>query len=120
MVEVFFERGYKVVFGGIDNYLFLVDLVDKNLIGKEVDVVLGRVNIIVNKNSVSNDSKSSFVIFGIRVGISAIIRRGFKEVEAKELVGWMCDVLDSINDEVVIERIKGKVFDICVRYSVYV
>lgn len=120
MVEVFFECGYKVVFGGIDNYLFLVDLVDKNLIGKEVDVVLGCVNIIVNKNSVLNDLKSLFVIFGICVGILVIICCGFKEVEVKELVGWMCDVLDSINDEVVIECIKGKVFDICVCYLVYV
>ncbi|EEQ7257581.1 serine hydroxymethyltransferase [Escherichia coli] len=119
MVEVFLERGYKVVSGGTDNHLFLVDLVDKNLTGKEADAALGRANITVNKNSVPNDPKSPFVTSGIRVGTPAITRRGFKEVEAKELAGWMCDVLDSINDEAVIERIKGKVLDICARYPVY-
>lgn len=110
MVEVFLERGYKVVSGGTDNHLFLVDLVDKNLTGKEADAALGRANITVNKNSVPNDPKSPFVTSGIRVGTPAITRRGFKEAEAKELAGWMCDVLDSINDEAVIERIKGKVY----------
>ncbi|WP_136148945.1 serine hydroxymethyltransferase [Escherichia coli] len=119
MVEVFLERGYKVVSGGTDNHLFLVDLVDKNLTGKEADAALGRANIPVNKNSVPNDPKSPFVTSGIRVGTPAITRRGFKEAEAKELAGWMCDVLDSINDEAVIERIKGKVLDICARYPVY-
>ncbi|CAD6082088.1 serine hydroxymethyltransferase [Escherichia coli] len=119
MVEVFLERGYKVVSGGTDNHLFLVDLVDKNLTGKEADAALGRANITVNKNSVPNDPKSPFVTSGIRVGTPAITRRGFKEAEAKELAGWMCDVLDSINDEAVIERIKGKVLDICSRYPVY-
>lgn len=119
MVEVFLERGYKVVSGGTDNHLFLVDLVDKNLTGKEADAALGRANITVNKNSVPNDPKSPFVTSGIRVGTQAITRRGFKEAEAKELAGWMCDVLDSINDEAVIERIKGKVLDICARYPVY-
>ena len=119
MVEVFLERGYKVVSGGTDNHLFLVDLVDKNLTGKEADAALGRANITVNKNSVPNDPKSPFVTSGIRVGTPAITRRGFKEAEAKELAGWMCDVLDSINDAAVIERIKGKVLDICARYPVY-
>ncbi|OOH97312.1 serine hydroxymethyltransferase [Escherichia coli] len=119
MVEVFLERGYKVVSGGTDNHLFLVDLVDKNLTGKEADAALGRANITVNKNSVPNDPKSPFVTSGIRVGTPAITRRGFREAEAKELAGWMCDVLDSINDEAVIERIKGKVLDICARYPVY-
>ncbi|MGG7379845.1 serine hydroxymethyltransferase [Escherichia coli] len=119
MVEVFLERGYKVVSGGTDNHLFLVDLVDKNLTGKEADAALGRANITVNKNSVPNDPKSPFVTSGIRVGTPAITRRGFKEAEAKELAGWMCDVLDSINDVAVIERIKGKVLDICARYPVY-
>ncbi|ENC4003931.1 serine hydroxymethyltransferase [Escherichia coli] len=119
MVEVFLERGYKVVSGGTDNHLFLVDLVDKNLTGKEADAALGRANITVNKNSVPNDPKSPFVTSGIRVGTPAITRRGFKEAEAKELAGWMCDVLDSINDEAVIERIKGKVLDICARYPAY-
>ena len=119
MVEVFLERGYKVVSGGTDNHLFLVDLVDKNLTGKEADAALGRANITVNKNSVPNDPKSPFVTSGIRVGTPAITRRGFKEAEAKELAGWMCDVLDNINDEAVIESTKQKVLDVCARFPVY-
>jgi glycine hydroxymethyltransferase len=119
MVEVFLNRGYKVVSGGTENHLFLLDLVDKNLTGKEADAALGRANITVNKNSVPNDPKSPFVTSGIRIGSPAVTRRGFKEAEVKELAGWMCDVLDNINDEAVIERIKGKVLDICARFPVY-
>ena len=119
MVEVFLARGYNVVSGGTDNHLFLLDLVDKNLTGKEADAALGRANITVNKNSVPNDPKSPFVTSGIRVGTPAVTRRGFKEAEVKELAGWMCDVLDSINDEAVIERTKQKVLDICARFPVY-
>ncbi|MFP1591842.1 hypothetical protein ACLB1M_20170 [Escherichia coli] len=77
-----------MVSGGTDNHLFLVDLVDKNLTGKEADAALGRANITVNKNSVPNNPKSPFVTSGIRVGTPAITRRGFKEAEAKE-TGWL-------------------------------
>lgn len=119
MVQVFLERGYKVVSGGTDNHLFLLDLVDKNLTGKEADAALGRANITVNKNSVPNDPKSPFVTSGVRLGTPAVTRRGFKEAEVRELAGWICDVLDNINDEAVIERIKKQVLDICTRYPVY-
>ncbi|HAF52853.1 MAG TPA: serine hydroxymethyltransferase, partial [Leclercia adecarboxylata] len=84
MVEVFLNRGYKVVSGGTENHLFLLDLVDKNLTGKEADAALGRANITVNKNSVPNDPKSPFVTSGIRIGSPAVTRRGFKEAEVKE------------------------------------
>lgn len=83
MVEVFLNRGYKVVSGGTENHLFLLDLVDKNLTGKEADAALGRANITVNKNSVPNDPKSPFVTSGIRIGSPAVTRRGFKEAEVK-------------------------------------
>ncbi|EIV5115960.1 serine hydroxymethyltransferase [Salmonella enterica] len=119
MVEVFLNRGYKVVSGGTENHLFLLDLVDKNLTGKEADAALGRANITVNKNSVPNDPKSPFVTSGIRIGSPAVTRRGFKEAEVKELAGWMCDVLDNINDEATIEHVKTKVLDICARFPVY-
>src|SRR5471030_1568321 len=119
MVEVFLQRGYNIVSGGTDNHLFLVDLVDKNLTGKEADAALGRANITVNKNSVPNDPKSPFVTSGVRIGTPAVTRRGFKEAEVRELAGWICDVLDSIHDEAVIERTKQKVLDICARYPVY-
>ncbi|WP_421081060.1 serine hydroxymethyltransferase [Serratia fonticola] len=119
MVEVFLERGYKVVSGGTYNHLFLLDLVDKNLTGKEADAALGRANITVNKNSVPNDPKSPFVTSGIRLGTPAVTRRGFKEAEVRELAGWICDVLDNLNDEATIERTKKKVLDICARFPVY-
>ncbi|MCE1782280.1 serine hydroxymethyltransferase, partial [Enterobacter hormaechei] len=102
----FLARGYKVVSGSTENHLFLLDLVDKNITGKDADAALGRANITVNKNSVPNDPKSPFVTSGVRIGTPAITRRGFKQAEARELAGWMCDVLDNINDEVTIEMIK--------------
>ena len=108
-----------MVSGGTENHLFLLDLVDKNITGKDADAALGRANITVNKNSVPNDPKSPFVTSGVRVGTPAITRRGFKEAEARELAGWMCDVLDNINDEATIERTKQKVLDICARLPVY-
>jgi glycine hydroxymethyltransferase len=119
MVKVFLDRGYKVVSGGTCNHLFLLDLVDKNLTGKEADAALGRANITVNKNSVPNDPKSPFVTSGIRLGTPAVTRRGFKEAEVCELAGWICDVLDNLNDEATIERTKKKVLDICARFPVY-
>ncbi len=119
MVAVFLERGYKVVSGGTDNHLFLLDLVDKDITGKDADAALGRANITVNKNSVPNDPKSPFVTSGVRIGSPAITRRGFKEAESRELAGWMCDVLDNINDEATIERVKQKVLAICARLPVY-
>lgn len=119
MVDVFLKRGYKVVSGGTHNHLFLLDLVDKNLTGKEADAALGRANITVNKNSVPNDPKSPFVTSGIRIGTPAVTRRGFKDAEVRELAGWICDVLDNINDEATIERTKKKVLEICARLPVY-
>ncbi|AUX73424.1 serine hydroxymethyltransferase [Erwinia pyrifoliae] len=119
MVDVFLERGYNVVSGGTHNHLFLLDLVDKNLTGKEADAALGRANITVNKNSVPNDPKSPFVTSGIRIGSPSITRRGFKEAEVRELAGWISDILDNINDEGVSERVKKQVLDICARFPVY-
>ncbi|RLM26338.1 serine hydroxymethyltransferase [Brenneria alni] len=119
MVEVFLSRGYDVVSGGTSNHLFLLDLVSKDITGKDADAALGRANITVNKNSVPNDPKSPFVTSGVRIGTPAATRRGFKEAEVRELAGWICDVLDNINDEAVIERTKQKVLDICARFPVY-
>jgi glycine hydroxymethyltransferase len=119
MVSVILDRGYNVVSGGTHNHLFLMDLVDKNLTGKEADAALGRANITVNKNSVPNDPKSPFVTSGVRIGTPAVTRRGFKETEVRELAGWICDVLDNVNDEATIERVKKNVLDICARFPVY-
>ncbi|GAA4500920.1 serine hydroxymethyltransferase [Pseudaeromonas paramecii] len=119
MVEVVKSRGYKIVSGGTDNHLFLIDLTDKELTGKDADAALGRANITVNKNSVPNDPRSPFVTSGIRIGSPAITRRGFTEADAAELAGWICDVLDSHTDETVLATVREKVLAICKRLPVY-
>ena len=122
MAGVFLERGYKVVSGGTDDHLFLVDLIDKGITGKEADAALGAANITVNKNAVPNDPQSPFVTSGIRVGTPAVTTRGFGEAETAELTGWMCDVLESLENgtsEQVIADVKARVLDICKRFPVY-
>lgn len=119
MAEVFIERNYKVVSGGTDDHLFLVDFIAQELTGKEVDAALGRAHITVNKNTVPNDPKSPFVTSGIRVGTPAVTTRGFQEDECRALAGWMCDIIDDLGDESVIDRVRGQVQEICARYPVY-
>ncbi|RUO64929.1 serine hydroxymethyltransferase [Pseudidiomarina planktonica] len=119
MVEVLQERGYKIVSGGTKNHLFLVDLIDKDITGKDADAALGRAFITVNKNSVPNDPRSPFVTSGLRLGTPAITRRGFKDAEAKQVGHWICDVLDNINDEQVIEQVREAVKALCKRFPVY-
>jgi glycine hydroxymethyltransferase len=113
------ERGYNIVSGGTDNHLFLVDLIDKGITGKDADAALGAANITVNKNSVPNDPQSPFVTSGIRIGTPAMTTRGFAEAEATELAGWICDVLDDVNNTDTIARVKQQVLDICKRLPVY-
>ncbi len=119
MADVFLQRGYNVVSGGTDDHLFLVDLIDKGLTGKEADAALGAANITVNKNAVPNDPQSPFVTSGIRVGTPAITTRGLLESDSRELAGWMCDVMDDINNPAVIEAVRGKVLALCKRLPVY-
>jgi len=119
MANTMIERGYKIVSGGTDNHLFLVDLIDKGITGKEADAALGSANITVNKNAVPNDPQSPFVTSGIRIGTPAITTRGFKEEDARELAYWICDVLDNINDQATIDAVKQKVLAICKRLPVY-
>lgn len=119
MAEVFIERNYKVVSGGTDDHLFLVDFIAQELTGKEVDAALEQAHITVNKNTVPNDPKSPFVTSGIRVGTPAVTTRGFQEDECRALAGWMCDIIDNLGDESVIDRVRGQVQEICTRYPVY-
>ena len=119
MAGVFVERGYDIVSGGTDNHLFLVSLIAKGLTGKAADAALGRAWITVNKNAVPNDPQSPFVTSGIRIGSPAITTRGFKERESRELTGWICDILDDLNNEAVIERVRGQVAELCARFPVY-
>jgi len=119
MCAVFQERGYKIVSGGTDNHLFLLDLIDKGITGKAADAALGAANITVNKNAVPNDPQSPFVTSGIRIGSPAATTRGFKEAEMRELTAWICDVLDDIDNPAVIERVKQQVLALCQRFPVY-
>jgi len=119
MAGAFMERGYKIVSGGTDDHLFLVDLVDKGITGKAADAALGAAHITVNKNAVPNDPQSPFVTSGIRIGTPAITTRGLKEAEARELTGWICDVLDNPDDASVIAAVREKVGALCARLPVY-
>lgn len=122
MAATFIERGIKIVSGGTENHLMLVDLIGKEYTGKDADEALGRANITVNKNAVPNDPRSPFITSGLRVGTPAITTRGFREEECKQLAGWMCDILDGLeagNAEAVIEEVKGKVLDVCGKFPVY-
>ncbi|ATF10433.1 serine hydroxymethyltransferase [Candidatus Enterovibrio altilux] len=119
MVAQFQKRGYKIVSDSTENHLFLVDLINKNITGKEADAALGAANITVNKNSVPNDPRTPFVTSGIRIGSPAITRRGFTKNDVKELANWMSDVLDDIENQDVINETKAKVLAICKRLPVY-
>jgi glycine hydroxymethyltransferase len=119
MAAVFIERNFDVVSGGTDDHLFLVSFIEQGITGKDVDAWLGAANITVNKNAVPNDPQSPFVTSGIRIGTPAITTRGFNEDDAKQLAGWICDVIDARGDAAVIESTKAKVLEICKRLPVY-
>jgi glycine hydroxymethyltransferase len=119
MSETLQERGYKIVSGGTDNHLFLVDLIDKHITGKDADAALGRAHITVNKNAVPNDPRPPMVTSGLRIGTPAATTRGFKEAEVRQLSHWIADVLDHMGDESVVERVRGEVMTLCRRFPVY-
>jgi len=119
MAEVFVKRGFDVVSGGTDNHLMLVSLIPKGITGKAADAALGRAHITVNKNAVPNDPQSPFVTSGIRVGTPAPTSRGFKEDEVRQVAEWMCDVMDNLEDESVIDAVREKVHLLCARFPVY-
>jgi len=119
MCEVLINRGYDIVSGGTDNHLLLIDLINKNITGKDADAALDKANITVNKNSVPNDQRSPFITSGLRLGTPAVTTRGFKEKEIILLSNWVADVLDDINDEVTIARVKAQVLLLCREFPVY-
>ena len=119
MAKVFMDRGYDVVSGGTDNHLFLVSFIEAGLTGKDVEAALGKANITVNKNAVPNDPQSPFVTSGIRIGTPALTTRGFSEQDSTDLAGWMCDVIENMDNDGLIEEVKAKVLDICTRLPVY-
>ncbi|MBA2710767.1 MAG: serine hydroxymethyltransferase [Tatlockia sp.] len=113
------SRGYPIVSNGTANHLLLVNLIEKNITGKEADAALGNANITVNKNAVPNDPRSPFVTSGLRLGTPAITTRGFKENEVNRLTEWIADVLDNVNDESIIAQVKAKVLQLCYEFPVY-
>lgn len=120
MAGTLIDRGYAIVSGGTENHLMLVSLIDKGITGKDADAALGRANITVNKNAVPNDPQSPFVTSGLRLGTPAITTRGFGEAETRELTNWIADILDDINNDETIERVRGQVLLLCQRFPVYV
>lgn len=119
MASVLMKRHYKVVSGGTDNHLFLVDLIDKEITGKDADAWLGQAHITVNKNTVPNDPRSPFVTSGLRIGTPAITTRGFKQTEAMQVADWICDVLDNKDSPSVLARVKQDVLALCKNFPVY-
>jgi len=119
MAEVFVSRGFDVISGGTENHLFLVSLIKQDITGKDADAALGRAHITVNKNAVPNDPRSPFVTSGLRIGTPAVTTRGFGESECRDLAGWMCDILDSLEDESVNDRVREQVEGLCSRFPVY-
>ena len=113
------ERGINIVSIGTDIHMFLVDLVEKGLTGKDADAALCESNITVNKNAVPNDAQSPFVTSGLRIGTPAATTRGFKEEEMTQVANWICDVLDDINNEKIKKEVKEKVIDLCSKFPVY-
>jgi glycine hydroxymethyltransferase len=119
MVKALMERDYRIVSGGTDNHLFLLDLIGRSYTGKDADAALGRAHITVNKNAVPNDPRPPFVTSGLRIGTPAITTRGFGSDESRRVGGWIADVLDAIDDESAIERVRAQVLAICGRFPVY-
>jgi len=113
------SRGYRIVSGGTENHLFLVDLVGREYTGKDADAALGRAHITVNKNAVPNDPRPPFVTSGLRIGTPAITTRGFREEESRQVGGLIADVLDGMGDEAVVARVRGAVVDLCRHFPVY-
>ena len=119
MAAVFIERGYDVVSGGTDDHLFLVSFIERGLTGKAVDAALGSANITVNMNAVPNDPQSPFVTSGIRIGTPAVTTRGFGEAEVRGLAGWMCDIIDDLENQQTITEVRDNVLALCRRFPVY-
>jgi glycine hydroxymethyltransferase len=119
MAGTFIERGLKIVSGGTDNHLMLVDLIGKEYTGKDADAALGRANITVNKNAVPNDPRSPFITSGLRIGTPAVTTRGYGEQDCSDLAGWIADVLDAPGDASVLAAVRTKVTAQCAAFPVY-
>ena len=119
MCQVFQERGIEIVSKGTKNHMFLVDLINKSITGKDVEETLGQANITLNKNAVPNDPQSRFVTSGLRIGTPAVTTRGFEEEEVSLVASWICDILKDLENESEINRVKSEVKNLCAQFPVY-
>ncbi|MGA0586149.1 serine hydroxymethyltransferase [Dyella sp. KRB-257] len=119
MARTIIARGYKIVSGGTENHLMLIDMIGKGVTGKDAEAALGKAHITVNKNAVPNDPQKPFVTSGLRVGTPAVTTRGYLEADCVELANWICDVLDAPADEAVIAAVRAKVEAQCRKFPVY-
>jgi glycine hydroxymethyltransferase len=113
------ERGARIVSGRTDSHLFLVDLRAKGITGKEVEDILGRAHITVNKNSIPNDPQNPTVTSGIRIGTPAMTTRGFREIESEHVANLIANVLDAPRDETIVARVREEACALCRRFPVY-
>ena len=119
LAETIMSRGIDVVSNGTENHIVLVDLRSKNITGKDLEKLLGTVNITVNKNSVPNDTASPFVTSGIRIGTPAITTRGFGKNEVIQVANWIADIIDNFDDQLVHKRVRDEVHALTADYPVY-
>jgi glycine hydroxymethyltransferase len=119
MAATMIKRGYKIVSGGTDDHLMLIDLIDKKITGKDAEAVLGQAYITTNKNAVPNDPQSPFITSGLRIGSPAVTTRGFRKAECEQVTNWICDILDDIHNAELVERIRKEVIALCKRFPVY-
>ena len=119
MAQVFMDCGFKVVSGGTDNHMFLIDLTEQNITGKDAEAALGEAQITLNKNAVPGDQRSPFITSGLRIGTPAITTRGFKEAEAKKVAHWICEILADINNKQYRLDLQERVCDLCLEFPVY-
>lgn len=119
MAKVIMDRGYKIVSNGTDDHLMLIDLIEKQLTGKDAEAALGKAYITTNKNAVPNDPQSPFITSGLRIGTPAVTTRGFKEAECEQTAHWICDIFDDLTNEAKIEHIKEEVLKLCRKFPVY-
>jgi glycine hydroxymethyltransferase len=119
MTDILQQKGFKIVSGGTDNHMFLLDLIDKEITGKDADAILDRANITVNKNAVPNDPRSPFVTSGLRMGTPAITTRGFGPAEVTQVCQWIVEILEDIDDASRADAIRDQVIELCGEFPVY-
>ena len=119
MAETIMSNGIDIVSNGTENHIILVDLRSKGITGKDLERVLGSVNITVNKNSVPNDPASPFVTSGIRIGTPAATTRGFKEEEIIQVANWISDIINNFDNEELQKTIKEEVHKLTSNFPVY-